>query len=42
MVETEFGLLLQDAGVETVVVDNDRKANSKTTRESFAKFGIKV
>ena len=42
VVETEFGLLLQDAGVETVVVDNDRKAHSKTTREAFAKFGIKV
>ena len=36
------GALLQEAGVEIVIVDNDRKAHSKTTRETFAKFGIQV
>ena len=42
VIETEFGPTLQDAGVEIVIVDNDRKTHSKTTREAFAKFGIKV
>ena len=31
-----------NVGVEIVIVDNDRKAHSKTTREAFAKFGIQV
>ena len=42
VVEEEFGQVLQDAGVEIVVVDNDRKAHSKTLRNAWAKFGIKV
>ena len=40
VVEEEFGQVLQDAGVEIVVVDNDRKAHSKTVRDAWAKFGI--
>ena len=42
VVEEEFGQTLQDAGVETVIVDNDRKAHCKIVRDSWAKFGIKV
>ena len=42
VIETEFGPTLQDAGIEIVIVDNDRKVHSKTTREAFAKFGIRV
>ena len=42
VVENEMGPLLQDAGVEMVVVDNDRKAHSKATRVAFQKFGIKI
>ena len=42
VVEEEFGQTLQDAGVETVIVDNDRKAHSKIVRDAWAKFGIKV
>ena len=42
VVEEEFGKVLQDAGVEIVVVDNDRKAHSKTMRDAWAKFGIAV
>ena len=42
VVEEEFGQALQDAGVEIVVVDNDRKAHSKTVRDAWAKFGIEV
>ena len=41
-VDTEFGELLQDGGVETVIVDNDRKAHSKLVRDAWARFGIKV
>ena len=33
---------VQDAGVEMVVVDNDRQAHSKATRVAFQKFGIKI
>ena len=42
VVEEEFRQALQDAGVEIVVVDNDWKAHSKTVRDAWAKFGIKV
>ena len=42
VVEKEFGDGLQAAGVEIVIVDNDRKAHSKTVRDEWAKFGIKV
>ena len=42
VVEKEFGDCLQAAGVEIVIVDNDRKAHSKTVRDQWAKFGIKV
>ena len=37
-----MGSKLQDAGVEMVVVDNDRQAHSKATRVAFQKFGIKI
>ena len=42
VVDTEFGELLRDGGVETVVVDNDKKAHSKMVRDAWAKFDIKV
>ena len=42
VVEEEFGELLQETGVDIVVVDNDRKAHSKIVRNEWAKFGIKV
>ena len=42
VVGEEFGETLQDAGVETVIVDNDRKAHSKIVRYAWARFGIKV
>ena len=42
VVDEEFGLELQDAGVKTVIVDNDRKAHSKMVQDAWAKFGIKV
>ena len=42
VVDEEFCELLQDAGVETVIVDNDRKAHSKIVRDAWARFGIKV
>ena len=35
VIETKLGPTLQDAGVEIVIVDNDRMAHSKTTREFF-------
>ena len=35
-------MILQDARVETVIVDNDRKAHSKIVRDAWARFGIKV
>ena len=35
-------MTLQDARVETVIVDNDRKAHSKIVRDAWARFGIKV
>ena len=42
VIEGEFGQTLQDAGVETVIVDNDRKAHCKIVRDAWAKFGIQV
>ena len=36
MIETEFGPILQDADVETVIADNDRNTQCKITREAFA------
>ena len=35
-------LVLQWAGVETVIVDNDKKAHSKTVTDAWEKFGISV
>ena len=34
--------MLRDQGVETVIVDNDRKAHTKMVRDAWGKFGIKV
>ena len=42
VVASHFGPILKDAGVETVIVDNDRKAHSKTVRDAWDKFEIKV
>ena len=42
VVNEKFGQLLQESGVTTVIVDNDRKAHSKMVRDAWAKFGIKV
>ena len=42
VVASHFGPLLEEAGVETDIVDNDRKPHSKTGRDEWAKFGIKV
>ena len=42
VVDEEFGQELQDAGVKTVIVDNDRKAHSKMVQDAWAKFDIKV
>ena len=42
VVANEFGQVLQWAGVETVIVDNDKKAHSKTVTDAWAKFGINV
>ena len=42
MVDEEFGQLIQDAGVETVIVNNGRKAHSKMVRDVCTKFDIKV
>ena len=42
VVAKEFGEILQNAGVEIVIVDNDRKAHSKNFTDAWAKFGIKV
>ena len=39
---SQFGPILQEAGVKIVIVDNDKKAHTKTVREAWAKFGIKV
>ena len=37
-----MGRVFVDAGVETVIVDNDRKAHTKTVRDAWGKFGLKV
>ena len=42
VVDEEFGLELQDAGIKTVIVDNDRKSHNKMVQDAWAKFGIKV
>ena len=42
VVGKEFGDGLQAAGFEIVIVENDRKAHSKTVRDEWTKFGIKV
>ena len=42
VVAKEFGEILQNAGVEIVIVDNDKKVHSKTVTDAWAKFGIKV
>ena len=42
VVASTMGPVFQDAGVETVIVDNDRKAHSKVVRDAWAKFGIDV
>ena len=42
VVSSQFGSILQEAGVKIVIVDNDKKAHTKTVREAWAKFGIKV
>ena len=42
VVAEEFGQTLQDTGVETVIVDNDRKPRCKIVRDAWAKFGIQV
>ena len=38
----EFDQVIQWAGVETVIVNNDKKAHSKTVTDAWAKFDIKV
>ena len=40
VVEEEFGKVLQDAGVEIVVVDNDRKAHSKKCETHGQNLGL--
>ena len=42
VVASTMGPVFQDAGVETVIVDNDRKAHTKVVRDAWAKFGIDV
>ena len=42
VVAKEFGQVLQWAGVETVIVNNDKKAHSKTVTDPWTKFDIKV
>ena len=42
VVDEEFGQELQDAGVETVIVDNDRKAHSKMVQDAWVKFDATV
>ena len=34
--------MICELGVKIVIVDNDKKAHTKTIREAWAKFGIKV
>ena len=42
VVAKEFGEILQNAGVEIVIADNDKKTHSKIVTDAWAKFGIKV
>ena len=42
VVDEEFGEMFRDQGVETVIVDNDRKAHTKMVRDAWGKFAIKV
>ena len=42
VVASHIGPEFRDAGVETVVVDNDRKAHTKTVCNAWKKFGIEV
>ena len=42
VVAKAFGQALQWAGVETVIVDNDKKAHSKTATNAWEKSEIKV
>ena len=42
VVDEEFSEMLRDQGVETVIVDNDRKAHTKMVRDAWVKFGIKI
>ena len=42
IVANEFGQVLQWAGVETVIVDNNKMAHSKTVTDAWEKFGINV
>ena len=38
VVDEEFGEMLRDQGVETVIVDNDRKAHTKMVRDAWRKL----
>ena len=40
--EKEFGDGLQATGFQIIIVDNDQKADIKTVRDEWGKFGIKV
>ena len=42
VVATEFGQMLQDAGVKIVAVGNDKKAHSKTVVDARAEYDIKA
>ena len=42
VVAKESGEVLQNAEVEIVVVDKDKKAHSKTVTDAWVKFGMKV
>ena len=42
VVANEFGQVLKWAGVETVIVDNDKRGHSKTVTGAWKTFGINV
>ena len=42
VIRGDFGPVLQETGVETVICDNDRKAHSKAVRDCWGEFDIKV
>ena len=42
VIASKMGPIFQDAGVETLIVDNDRKAHTKAVRDAWAKFEIRV